>query len=423
MKRLIKLNLLMVAAAFAAGAFAACSPSNPRLMAPPGQPQPLDSSGVVPPPDLVNHSLDVLFVVDPSYSMEQNGHLENLAKNVSSLGQAIAGKLGANADVRFAVVRAWDAATPSTCPYNKPGQFVRFCQGTSAESDVLTAESKGCDGKGTFIDALTASFSGIKGERSNAWVKDVNGQEVLTYDANDSIKRNADGSAIVRAGCGPEDEQLFTPVMAALGGGFVRDGATLAIVWITDANVSAKEIDAQLDASAFVAKIRALKKGDARLVSLYAVMSLGANCGFDDYPVSSAWWVRPAAGRARVGNATGELGYAVWLAGGKKFDLCSDTWSKNLAEIGAGIGKFTVEKTDRVSAPAFATDIDLNNTQVSCATSADGSTKSIGHDFELGWSYDVISKQVSVPMSVLRTLGCSSFNVHSYDANGKQVQR
>jgi hypothetical protein len=337
----------------------------------------------------------VLFMVDDSPSMKN--HIENLRVNAPKLAAAIKKRAGANADLRIGVVGVWDADVPASCPYQK-GALRPVC-GSSGERFV-TPKSECGDRDWATALAQTLAIPVVDSEKYDS--------------ANRKVRL-----------CGPEAEEVFSPVLAALdpatNPGFDRPDATLSIVLVTDANSSPREIVAD----EFVGRLRALRNGHDEMISTYAIMSLSKGCEYDNAPVAR-WYGDPETEDRKLTPGAwrdpGEIGRFIALTNASPrshlFDLCDGDWGDKLNKIGADMAMRMVYAAERASSKPLAARPDLSQTHVTCAG------REIPNDFAQGWTYDLKTNSISLPMSVLRGIpNCKQAVIDSIAVPDSDVQR
>jgi hypothetical protein len=215
-------------------AAAACSPENPRLMAPP-----LTYSDAVveakPQEMTVEPKVDILFVMDNSGSMSDEQ--AKLSDNVDKFAMAIAKNSGI--DFHVGVTSVWDskifAGMKKEYGHGElrrlkspkgdmlPDSFGRFVSSKENYDSYLTKQDVGLSKKPGWVQILAATVKiGIEHHRED-WAKSGKG--------------------------GPDNEEVFSPVKAALGEAmanganknFRRSDAHLVLLFITDTDAYMKD--------------------------------------------------------------------------------------------------------------------------------------------------------------------------------------
>ena len=126
---------------------------------------------------------------------------------------------------------------------------------------------------------------------------------------------------------GPEIEELFSPVMAAIDGqnvGFIRPEAHLAVILISDAD------DISIAPSRLVQELALKKNNDLSMVSTFGVLALDGckrDVGFTN-------------------SKTPNINVLEFLksTGGHKYNLCDSKFGDKLAEAGRIIEQSTAQK-------------------------------------------------------------------------------
>jgi hypothetical protein len=127
---------------------------------------------------------------------------------------------------------------------------------------------------------------------------------------------------------GPEFEELFSPVAAAIDGrnvGFVRQDAHLAVIMISDADDVSSIAPTKL-----ASLLSQAKQGDTSMYSTYAVLSLSKSCAKD--PGNRENPNARVLEFLRVSNGQ-------TYRGDHAFDLCAANYGAKLAEAGRMIAK------------------------------------------------------------------------------------
>ncbi|MDZ4083339.1 MAG: hypothetical protein U1E10_10410 [Bdellovibrionales bacterium] len=223
-------------AAILAAAGIACSPENPRLMAPPvkygvaateSKPQVLN----------VTPKVDIMMIIDNSDSMldEQN----DLSRNIDRFTTGLAANSGI--DFHIAAVSVWDTVTFKEMQKDHgPGELRRL---------------KRPDGKpmpeefGRFVSSRTnydeyLAGQGFKLGKEPGWLQVLRASMKIGTEAyNEKWREQKTG--------GPNIEEVFSPVRMALSSpmaegankGFRRRDAHLVLIFITDSDASVRNSD------------------------------------------------------------------------------------------------------------------------------------------------------------------------------------
>jgi hypothetical protein len=219
-------------------AFLACAPANSRLMAPAeASTAHTQSTGLQ-----VEYQpkVDILFVIDNSDSMKE--HQERLKANIDRFVEAF--EAHERLDFHIGVVSVFDS--------KRFGPVVKEFYPLGQLRPLRDPDLPGEPLAGPQYVTRAPGYAKILGETLKI------GTQARGTTANDLG--------------GPEYEESFTPVMAALDGrneGFLREDARLAVIMITDANDDSAVSPAQLDHFLWE-----LKGRDRDRFSTYAVLAL-----------------------------------------------------------------------------------------------------------------------------------------------------
>jgi hypothetical protein len=301
-----------------------CAPPNPKLVAPPVRYDALEQNGPQTKNIDYNPKVDILFVVDNSDSM--NIHQENLKKNIERFVEAF--ETNERLDFHIGVVSIFDSkrfgpVVKDFYPLGKlrPLKDPQFPNEPVAGPQYVTRAPR---------------YAQVLGETLKIGVQ-------------------ARGSHKIDLG-GPEFEESFTPVMAAVNGqnpGFLRTDAHLAVIMVTDAND-----DSTVSASAFQYFLWNLKGRDHDRFSAYAVLALeGCKQDPGGPPTKILEFLRMSQGRA--------------------YNLCDRQYGDKLAEA----GRLIQSKASRIRIDLKAIP-ELDTLQVSFGG------KLLPMDPTHGWTYD-----------------------------------
>jgi hypothetical protein len=240
-------------AALTLSALVACAPPNRRLE--PGLEVPVPKEFSAKLSSETTSEVDILFVIDNSRSMAEEQLI--LQKNINKFVGALQAM---KSDYRIGVVSVFDQSrikpgSPSYWPNGK----LRPLKETPSQ---LSLEDK----------ANSCITTDVMAKRDDSFqpgfiTRDTkNGLQVLENSLNVGILCLGHG--------GPLQEELFTPVLAAVrptmnaeNKGFIRQNAHLAVVIVSDAIPSNR--DPKIEE--FVADLRAVKGNNPRLLSLHVI--------------------------------------------------------------------------------------------------------------------------------------------------------
>jgi hypothetical protein len=307
---MMKLKLSSIISAVIMGSLlAGCAPKDPFMGAttPLGEKSPERTSAVVPGKIEVQPKVDVLFVIDTSESMLK--HQENLKANIDRFVEAF--KVNKGVDFHIGVISIWDS--------NRYGKVVAAPFPLGKLRGLKDPQHPGEVVSGVPYVTRAERFSEILGESlklgiENRYVRDANGKIVhvngKTQDAG-----------------GPEFEDMFTPILPALGeqnGDFYRSDAHLAVVIVTDAD------DASEPAITPDKLFQDLvdKKGSEDLVSIHAAVALDG-CPVDPGLES----IDPVTGKKTVERPEKILSL-VQMSHGSYMNLCDPNYGDKLGEVG-----------------------------------------------------------------------------------------
>lgn len=229
----VKLSVLASAIAIAG---LACSPENPRLMAPPLMCSEA-ATGIKPRIMSVSPKVDILMVIDNSDSMLDEQ--DDLSRNIDRFTKGLATNSGI--DFHIAAVSVWDSITfqEMTKEYGSgelrrlkrpdgkpmPEAFGRFVSSRAKYDEYLAKEGFELGREPGWLQVLRASM------------------KIGTEAYNEKWKEEKTG--------GPNIEEIFSPVKMALSTpmadgpnkGFRRSDAHLVLIFITDSEASIKNAD------------------------------------------------------------------------------------------------------------------------------------------------------------------------------------
>ncbi len=278
---------------------AACAPPNPQLQAPYEAHGSKSQSVPVASRTEFSPKVDVLFVIDNSMSMKD--HQENLKRNIDRFVEAF--EANKHLDFHIGVTTVWDSR--------------RF------DGVTVTADKFHPLGLLYPVQNGLAPAALVAGQPALLAANFVNRIPGYTQILGETLKIGVvpRGTDKVDLG-GPENEELFTPVIAAIDGrnvGFIRHDAHLAVIMITDADdVSSISPSKLQDALA------SAKEHDSSMFSTYAVLSLSKSCPKDP-------------GNKKDSNR--QILDFLSKTDGKAFDLCDSHYGDKLAEAGRMIEK------------------------------------------------------------------------------------
>jgi hypothetical protein len=219
-------------------ALAGCSPGNPNLEAPAEAPEAIEAmEAPVSAKAKFVPKVDILFVVDNSNSMLK--HQENLKSNINRFVEAFDKK--SNVDFQIGVVSVYDSGRLNKShPHYLENGRLRPLKDPRQAGKI---------------------FDGPQFVRRDAGYSDILGETlkigVFPYEEG-----------------GPEIEELFSPVLAALSPtlnpGFLRRDAHLAIVFLSDVDDGSPNVSGE---SLYASLLRA-KGEESKMVSSYGVLAL-----------------------------------------------------------------------------------------------------------------------------------------------------
>ncbi|MES2856427.1 MAG: hypothetical protein V4692_11220 [Bdellovibrionota bacterium] len=225
-------------------------PTNPRLYQERDIYGSVQNNAMIEKPVSFSPKVDVLFVIDNSASMV--AHQQKLKDNINGFAEAFdkSGKV----DFQIGVVAVFDS--------KRYGSAVQDFYPIGQLQPLKDPKFPGAPVPGNQFVTRAPGHVEVLGESLKIGV--------IPRFAKDAAGKEIDGG-------GPEYEELFSPVKAALDGrnaGFVRPEASLAVIMITDADDSSPDVGPEeLDKY-----LLNLKGGDRSKVSKFAVLALGRTC-------------------------------------------------------------------------------------------------------------------------------------------------
>lgn len=392
MKKLTLLSLAVILSAALIG----CKEKNPQLYSdqvkldPVKVDKPDDVIVNVPPPpvrkdaeiytqtvDLLKQSaskIDVLFLMDTSDSMYCDQ--DKLTKNIKLFSDEFA-KKKSMLDFHIGAVGAWDSETFGNKPKN--------CE----LGELRPVRSKASDNKDCSVNTV-----------QNYVTRDTpNLEKTLGLTLAVGVEALAKKTDAELFKSGPENEELFRPIIAALSAenmamnfNFRRPDAHLAVVIFTDTD----NYKTDTSTSELIRFLRSSVTGDAT-VSTYAVMAryndVMSGKPLGEYPRADMKNCRinpvdPYIRTTNDGQPGGPITMVEFLKeskhlgmGGVGFDLKDANYGANLAELGKGIVKKTLRKV-------IPLDFPINIAQkivVKYGTAAKSVEIKMGDN---GWAYD-----------------------------------
>lgn len=219
----------------------ACAPENPRLMSPPVKYEVAETEAK---PIVLNISpkVDVLMVIDNSASMVDEQ--ETLSKNIDRFANSIA-KNG-NIDFHIGVVSVWDTAMFKDMQKDYGKGELRHLKTPDGKEKLPDTFSRYVDSKANYDEFLASK--GIDTKSTPGWL------QVLRSSMKIGVEGYNPKHAEEHTG-GPENEEVFSPVQAALDSsspaaaankGFRRKDAHLVIVFITDTDGGLRNPDGSM---------------------------------------------------------------------------------------------------------------------------------------------------------------------------------
>lgn len=229
-------RIALIAVGLLSGLATACAPENPRLMAPPTK---YGAAATEAKPQVLNVTpmVDILMVIDNSDSMidEQQTLSNNIDKFATGLAK------NSNIDFHIGAVSVWDTKMFE-------GMTKEYGQGE-------LRRLKGPDGKnlpdafGRFVSSRE-DYDSYLAKQGVSLKKEAGWLQVLKASMKIGVESYNPKHATEKTG-GPEVEEIFSPVKAALSEpmvsksnlGFRRKGAHLVLIFITDADASVRNAE------------------------------------------------------------------------------------------------------------------------------------------------------------------------------------
>lgn len=274
-----------------------------------------------------NPKVDILFVVDDSGSMDS--HQNNLSRNIRLFTQEI--QKTTFLDYHIGVVTT-----------SMDGASARYCDRTGGYG------ARAC-GDGRLVRYKT-----------QVPYVDNNTPNALSV-LEDNLIVGTSGSA---------EEMMFDPIKAALtpplinneNAGFLRPDATLAIIFVTDAEDQSDSVQSPKEMFDFLVN---LKNGRADKVLAYGAL----------VPSSVA---NPACPRDEYSKTPRRIEDFIALAKGLEYNICDSDYGTKLAHIAADV----VQKVGRI--------MYLSRPPVVDTISVTYGSQIIPNDKEYGWTYDPV---------------------------------
>jgi len=250
--------LLSVKALLLSLIVSACSPTNPRLQTPPEENNVVtvsDSIGVYE----VNSKVDILFVIDNSVSMDR--HQSNLSRNIESFVEEF-----------------------------EKNKILDYHIAVTTISDQVSAQKRLEDPKWAgFTPPLVGELVPLKIKNTEGKLEASQGSRYISRNTENKIevlKNTLIVGTVKLEDGGPQYEEVFPPVKAAIGPGapvnnegFYRPEANLVVIVITDAD-DASDITAE----GLYNDLLRLKDGERKKIQVYAAVipsSAPATCKRD----------------------------------------------------------------------------------------------------------------------------------------------
>jgi len=364
-----KLSLIALTAMFATMGLTACPYNNPRVtnVAPKDPVIPPDQKVTQPdpPPPPRKHETytqgadrpivydpkaDILFVVDTSDSM--NCDQAKLKANIAKFTQGFLAKQGRFLDFHIGVVAVWDSVLYARAM--QPGaKYPRKCLNGQLHPVGGGECNPSTLGKANFVTKDTPNLEATLGKTIFLGIEAYQSLDALgAHPTEDQLDKRSGTS-------GPQDEELFSPVLAALSQqgtqmnpGFRRPDAPLSVIFITDTDDSTPNMDSQN----FVELLKQYTGSDST-VTTYAVLAR-----YDDLVKNLTQGVPLApytvGDMKSCSSKNGKVDPLIAVAGGAPhkmydvlqatrnnatiqtgFDIDDDNYGTKLASIGANITK------------------------------------------------------------------------------------
>ncbi|HVK61170.1 MAG TPA: hypothetical protein VM432_06450 [Bdellovibrionales bacterium] len=389
MKTMNRIAMGIALAVFATGC---AQPTNPRQMPKANTFGTAKAKTMVQKTEILVPKADILFVIDDSESMAT--HQETLKANidrfVSGFGQ------NHQLDFQIGVVSVFDSK--------------RY-------GSVVTEFYP----KGKLRPLLDASRNPLKGAsfvtRAEGFVEVLG--ETLKIGVTPRFKKDEKGNILRDAkrnkidGGGPEYEEIFSPMLAAVDGrnpGFIRPDAHLAVIIITDAEDSTPEMD---PSDAYTELLKA-KGGNSEMVSTYGILAL-KGCEADP-GIKDAGQVEPI----KIIDFLTE-------AGGAGFSLCDKDYGTKLESVGQQIqekaGKDLVISLP--SKPDWCAAVDATEVQLKaqpCIPLTVFFKNAKGEEEVLeGWKYDSGNNAIFIRAEILEKIDSGAVRYEYTAINGKLI--
>ncbi|MCB0365751.1 MAG: hypothetical protein H6624_01955 [Bdellovibrionaceae bacterium] len=321
----------------------ACQTQAPPLVAPPEPPPPpevyVENQAVAEP---TNNSfepkLDILFVIDDSQSMAP--HQQRLAANINRFVESFS--VEGFIDFHIGVIPIWDSV--------RYGSMVKELSSSGQRNYDPIGELKPLkapEGQENLVQGIVPRYlSRDTFEDRNDFLNVLKETLLIGYRPYCCTKtqiREIEAAA-KKAGTepkieysGPEYEELFSPVVAALGAperlqgpnqGFFRPGSQLVLVFMTDADDASPTISVDWFHDYLLGLTRD-RSGEK--LSTYGILHPTS------YPTSKACPKDPAKTAAKLEDFLAKTK-------GRVFNICSQNYGDELAKMGQEIRKKTLER-------------------------------------------------------------------------------
>ncbi len=377
--------------AFAGLAFQiGCAAESPRAMAPPVT---YGAAATEAKPQILNITpqVDILMVIDNSSSMKDEQ--ETLSANIDKFAKGLAASGGI--DFHVGVVSVWDTMMFKEMKKDYGLGELRRLK-TPDGKEVLP------DTFGRYVDS-SANYDEYLASKGFSLKKEAGWVQVLRSSMNIGVESYNPKYAEEKTG-GPEVEELFSPVKAALSEpnlsgankGFRRSGAHLVTVFITDADAFIRHSDGNYyDISS--GDLQEFLRGQLGENFRDEVTAIGILTQRND-PDSQRDPAINSKNRGANAEPTNLLGYIRDL-GGKQMGLRGKDYGTKMAEIGSYVRSRTLSRprVDLNSIPEWGTvKVTLN-----------------GEDLVLGdsWQYDDVRNSVLITRDLTGVKGALDIKV------------
>lgn len=324
----------------------ACQTEAPPLVAPPTPPPPppppevyvANQAVAEPSQNSFTPKLDILFVIDDSGSMAP--HQQRLAANIARFVESFS--VEDFIDFHIGVVSTWDSVRyGSLVPeFNSSGARnfdpigeLKVLKAPAQSPSLLEGKSERFLSRSTFADRR--DFLAVLKETLLIGYRQYCCSEAKLRELRAEAKKAGREPKIEYMG--PEFEELFSPVVAALGAperlsgpnrGFFRPGSQLVLVFMTDADDGSPTISVNWFHEYLLDLTR--DRSGANL-STYGIIHPSKQASSPACPKD------PAGTAAKVEDFLAKTK-------GKVFNICSQDYGNELAKMGREIRKKTLEK-------------------------------------------------------------------------------